>query len=61
MDPGPGAELVGDAPAGETVAAVKPLPKSDQALVLRTDFSDEAAWHAIRSAIEAPVRGFPSN
>ena len=35
---------------------VKPLPKSDQALVLRTDFSDDAAWRAIRSAIEAPVR-----
>jgi hypothetical protein len=29
---------------------VKPLPKSDQALVLRTDFSDAAAWQAIRSA-----------
>jgi hypothetical protein len=35
---------------------MKPLPKSDQALVLRTDFSDDAAWRAIRSAIQAPVR-----
>jgi hypothetical protein len=35
---------------------VKPLAKSDQALVLRTDFSDDTAWRAIRSAIEAPVR-----
>jgi hypothetical protein len=35
---------------------VKPLPKSDQALVLRTDFSDDAAWQTIRAAIEAPVR-----
>ena len=35
---------------------MKPLPRSDQALVLRTDFSDDAAWRAIRSAIEAPVR-----
>jgi hypothetical protein len=56
VDPGPGAELVGDAPDGEAVDAVKPLPKSDQAPVLRTDFSDGAAWQAIRSAIEAPVR-----
>ena len=35
---------------------MKPLPKSEQAFVLRTDFSDAAAWQAIRSAIEAPVR-----
>jgi hypothetical protein len=115
VDPGPGAELVGGAPAREALAGssaqvteedcrrygssgngcggdalwwgtgaallggligaasandaerspwhssqagdrVKPLPKSDQALVLRTDFSDDAAWRAIRSAIEAPVR-----
>ena len=35
---------------------MKPLPKSDQAPVLRTDFSDAAAWQTIRSAIEAPVR-----
>ena len=35
---------------------MKPLPRSDQALVLRTDFSDEPAWQAIRSAIAAPVR-----
>jgi hypothetical protein len=56
---------VGGAPGGEAVAAqggdrVKPLPKSDQALVLRTDFSDDAAWRAIRSAIEAPVRAVGS-
>jgi hypothetical protein len=35
---------------------MKPLPKTDLSLVLRTDFSDDAAWRAIRSAIEAPVR-----
>ena len=39
---------------------MKPLPRSDQAMVLRTDFSDEAAWQAIRSAIGAPVREFGS-
>ena len=35
---------------------MKPLPKSDQALVLRTDFSDDTAWQTVRAAIEAPVR-----
>ena len=35
---------------------MKPLPRSGQALVLRTDFSDQPAWEAIRSAITAPAR-----
>ncbi len=35
---------------------MKPLPRSEQAIVLRTDFSDEAAWQATRLAIGAPVR-----
>ena len=37
---------------------MKPLPPSDRAYVLRTSFSDFAAWAAIRLAIETPVDGF---
>ena len=37
---------------------MKPLPKSDQALVVRTDFSDNAAWTSVVSAIKRPVDGF---
>lgn len=35
---------------------MKPMPSSDNAPVVRTDFSDESAWQAIRAAILAPVR-----
>ena len=31
------------------------IPETDNALVLRTDFSNERAWEEIREAIEAPV------
>jgi len=31
------------------------LPDSDQALVIRTDFSDQATWEAVRATILAPV------
>ncbi|HEX6051917.1 MAG TPA: hypothetical protein VFZ21_21760 [Gemmatimonadaceae bacterium] len=31
------------------------LPDSDQALVLRTDFSDQAAWDAVRATLLEPV------
>jgi len=31
------------------------LPDSDQALVLRTDFSDRATWDAVRATILEPV------
>ena len=37
---------------------MKPLPMSDQALVIRTDFSDDSAWNAVVSAIRQPVDGF---
>ncbi|WP_425558601.1 DUF6924 domain-containing protein [Catenulispora subtropica] len=30
-----------------------PQPREDTSLVLRTDFSDEAAWDALRAAIDA--------
>ena len=31
------------------------LPDSNEALVLRTDFSDQAAWDAVRTLIREPV------
>lgn len=34
------------------------LPATGSALVVRTDFSDEAAWAVIREEIEDPVAGF---
>lgn len=34
----------------------KKLPRTEQALVLRTDFSDDAAWESLCEAIRAPVR-----
>jgi hypothetical protein len=37
---------------------VSTLPRTDRALVLRTDFSDDAAWIRICSAIAAPVGDF---
>src|SRR5262245_15277126 len=33
---------------------MKPLPKTKHSLVLRTDFSDDAAWDAICVAIQEP-------
>lgn len=37
---------------------MKPLPRSDMALVIRTDFSDDTAWNAVVAAIRQPVEGF---
>ena len=37
---------------------MKPRPKSDQALVVRTDFADDEAWRAVSQAIRQPVDGF---
>src|SRR5687767_9875772 len=37
---------------------MKPLPQTPNPLVLRTDFSNQAAWEAIRSAIRQPVGDF---
>jgi hypothetical protein len=34
---------------------VKPLPKTQNSLVLRTDFSDDAAWDALCAAIQKPT------
>jgi len=31
------------------------LPKTTQPLVVRTDFSNQPAWEAVRAAIQAPV------
>ena len=35
-----------------------PTPKPNESLVLRTDFSDDAAWDSICDAIKAPVGEF---
>src|SRR5215208_330327 len=37
---------------------VKQLPDSDQSLVVRTDFSDDATWAEVRTAFAAPVGDF---
>lgn len=37
---------------------VKSLPESDDSLVLRTDFSDDAAWEEICKVIISPVGDF---
>jgi hypothetical protein len=34
---------------------VKVIPRTKQALVVRTDFSDDTAWHALCTAIQEPV------
>src|SRR5437588_9978593 len=33
---------------------VKTLPKSDNSLLLRTDFSDDSAWAALCEAVQVP-------
>lgn len=40
---------------------MKDLPNTENAPVLRTDFSDQAAWDAIRKEITTPVDGFYAN
>jgi hypothetical protein len=37
---------------------LRELPKTEEALVLRTDFSDDAAWEELCAAIQAPAGGF---
>ena len=37
---------------------MKPIPRTENPLVLRTDFSDQAAWEAIRASIQKPVGMF---
>lgn len=40
------------------MAARKTLPATEHSLVLRTDFSDDAAWRAVCDEIQAPVGDF---
>ena len=40
---------------------MRPIPETDNALVLRTDFSNEAAWEDARSAITEPVGDFEAH
>jgi hypothetical protein len=37
---------------------LKPLPETENPLVIRADFSDDAAWKALCAAIEQPVGQF---
>ena len=37
---------------------MKQIPKTENPLVLRTDFSNQAAWEAICKTIRGPVTGF---
>jgi hypothetical protein len=37
---------------------MKRLPETEYALVLRTDFSDQAAWEVICAAVRQPVDGY---
>jgi hypothetical protein len=39
-------------------ASLKDIPNTENALVLRTEFSDDAAWQAVCAAIREPVDGF---
>ncbi|MGW0812773.1 DUF6924 domain-containing protein [Streptomyces viridiviolaceus] len=36
---------------------MKRLPKSDDTLLVRTDFSDEAAWQSLRTSVSTPTEG----
>ncbi|MFH8625928.1 DUF6924 domain-containing protein [Streptomyces vietnamensis] len=36
---------------------MKRLPQSDNTLLIRTDFSDEAAWQALRASVTTPAEG----
>jgi hypothetical protein len=37
---------------------MKQIPETDNALVLRTDFSDDSLWGSLRAAIQKPVGVF---
>jgi hypothetical protein len=37
---------------------MKKIPATEKSLVLRTDFSDESAWHEVCAAIQQPVGDF---
>ncbi|HTQ44940.1 MAG TPA: hypothetical protein VMI75_19405 [Polyangiaceae bacterium] len=37
---------------------MKPIPRTEETLLLRTDFGDEAAWVDLVSAVEATVGEF---
>jgi hypothetical protein len=47
-----------DRGSGTTDPGPRHLPPTTNALVLRTDFSDDGAWHEVCAAIERPVEGF---
>src|SRR5262249_3736591 len=50
--------LSGDSAASTNEALLKQIPKTQNSLVLRTDFSDESAWEAICAALLEPAGEF---
>jgi len=48
-------------PSFQVEATMGKFPKSTQALVLRTDFSNERAWEALCVAMTSPVNEFQAN
>jgi len=40
------------------MTARKTLPVTQDSLLLRTDFSDDSAWHVVCTAVQAPVGDF---
>jgi hypothetical protein len=49
-----------DSPINEerNLSTLKPIPNTRRALVVRTNFSDDAAWETICAAIQKPVGEF---
>jgi hypothetical protein len=37
---------------------MKPIPATEHPLALRTDFTDESAWHSLCATIQEPADGF---
>ena len=51
---GPKGRIGGDRGREQAESHVKPLPKTDHSLLLRTNFSEDAGWTALCEAIRRP-------
>ena len=58
MDP---PDAAGGQSSAHPMTARKPLPVTQDSLVLRTDFSDDAAWNLVCTVVQAPVGDFRAN
>ena len=54
----PGKEIVRRHLSAHTMTARKSLPVTQDSLVLRTDFSNDSAWHLVCADVQAPVGDF---